>query len=391
VGHYEPARAAGRDGLDEVRFGSLRPRGHRWPRWLLIVIAAAASIAVVVVMVLGHQKKPHRAGPLVAVSDVGHRLLGVTAGWQLLAYGPGGMIRIQFAGGRITRTAVPPLQSTGSFSFVVGPSQAIIRPLDFVPGYLVPDGHPARRLRGALGLGGPAVVPGPQPGLVWVQAGYAATSMSLAWLDGRMTGVSMRLPPGSGPWLAAADGQGYALVFYLGAGANAGAVYDVRPSGFRRIAGSVSAAGPTRWLTVDCNHHRCSNVVVDPASGERRRLPGQPARSAGAPGVIAPDGSAAAVIGISGRQVTLHLIDLASGTSVRIPVTLDQGSIDGQTLAWSPDSRWLFVVTARGRLAAVGARTHRVEGLGVALPPVSQIAIRSPRTQSQRHLRGGRR
>lgn len=379
MSHDEPGRAAGLGGLDEVRFGSLRPRGRRWPRRLLTGFAAAASIAVVVVVVLGHQKKPHRAGPAVTVVDAGHRLLGVTAGWQLLAYGRGGVIRIKLAAGRITRTAVPPMQSTGSSSFVVGPSQAIIRPLDFVPGYLVPDGHPARPLRGALGRGTPAVIPGPQPGQVWVQAGYESTLMSLAWLDGRMTGVSMRLPPGSGPWLAASDGRGYALAFYVGGGAEAGDVYDVRPSGFRRIAGSISAVGPTRWLTVDCDRHRCSNVVIDPASGERRRLPGQPAQPAGAPGVIAPDGSAAAVIGVSGRQVKLHLINLATGTSLLIPVPLDQGSTNGQTLAWSPDSRWLFVVTGHGRLAAVSARTHRVEGLGVALPPVSQIAIRNPR------------
>jgi hypothetical protein len=378
MSHHEPGRTAGLDGLDEVRFGSLRPPGHRWPRRLLIVFAAAASTAVVVVVVLGHQNKPHRAGSAVTVSDAGHRLLGVRAGWQLLAYGRGGVIRIQLAVGRIMRTAVPPLDSTGRSSFVVGPSQAIIRPLDFVPGYLVPDGHPARRLRGALGYGTPAVIPGPQPGQVWIQAGYESTLMSLAWLDGRMTGVSMRLPPRSGPWQAASDGQGYALAFYVG-GADAGDVYDVRPSGFRRIAGSVSAVGPTRWLTVACHRHRCSNVVIDPASGEQRRLPGQPAQPAGAPGVIAPDGSAAAVIGVSGSQVTLHLINLASGTSLVVPVPLDQGSTGGQTLAWSPDSRWLFVVTGHGRLAAVSARTHRVEGLGVALPPVSEIAIRSPR------------
>jgi hypothetical protein len=377
VSHREPGRAGGPGGLDEVRFGSLRPRGHRWPRWLLIVLAAVASIAVVVVAVLGHQEQQHRAGPAVTVSDAGHRLLGVTAGWQLLAYGRGGVIRIQLARGRITRTAVPPLQSTGPFSFVVGPSQAIIRPLDFVPGYLVPDGHPARRLRGALSHGTPAVIPGPQPGQAWVQAGYESTLMSLAWLDGRTTGGSMRLPPGSGPWLAASDGQGYALASYAGGGADAGDVYDVRPSGFRRIAGSISAVGPTRWLAVDCDRRRCSNVVIDPASGERRRLPGQPARPAGTPGVIAPDGSAAAVIEVSGRQVTLHLINLASGTSLLIPVLLDQGSAGGQTLAWSPDSRWLFVITAHGRLAAVNARTHRAEGLGAALPPLSQIAIRS--------------
>ena len=47
-----------------------------------------------------------------------------------------------------------------------------------------------------------------------------------------------------------------------------------------------------------------------------------------------------------------------------------------QTLAWSPDSRWLFIVAANGELAAVNARTRHVEGLGVELPPIGQIAIR---------------
>jgi hypothetical protein len=54
-----------------------------------------------------------------------------------------------------------------------------------------------------------------------------------------------------------------------------------------------------------------------------------------------------------------------------------QESSGPQALAWSPDSRWLFIVTARGYLAAVNARTERVGGLGVSLPPVSQITVRN--------------
>ena len=58
------------------------------------------------------------------------------------------MVRVQPAQGRVTQTLVPALGSTGPFSFVTGPSQVVIRPWDVVPGYLVPDGKPARPLPG---------------------------------------------------------------------------------------------------------------------------------------------------------------------------------------------------------------------------------------------------
>jgi hypothetical protein len=183
----------------------------------------------------------------------------------------------------------------------------------------------------------------------------------------------MRLPPG-GPSLAAPDGRGYALVL----GARSNELYDVLPGGFHRVTGMLAAVGPTRWLTVDCRHHRCSDVVVDPASGARRILAGPAARPNGPPGVTAPDGLAAAAVRIIDGQMTLHLINLASGTDQRIDVPLYQQSSGAQALAWSPDSRWLFIIAARGNVVAVSARTHRAEGLGVTLPPVSQIAVRNP-------------
>jgi hypothetical protein len=194
-------------------------------------------------------------------------------------------------------------------------------------------------------------------------------------MDGTEAGVFLRLPPG-GPRLAIPDGRGYVLV---GAGSVDG-LYDVRPGRLRRIAGMLAAVGPTRWLIVDCRAgHRCSNAVVDQAGGAPRILPGPSAEPepGAAPGVIAPDGSAAAVMRVSGDRVTLHLLSLVSGADQQISVSLDQESAADQTLAWSPDSRWLFIVAAHGELAAVNARTRHVEGLGVELPPIGQIAIRN--------------
>ena len=78
---------------------------------------------------------------------------------------------------------------------------------------------------------------------------------------------------------------------------------------------------------------------------------------------------------LTGR-VTLHLLSLATGTDQQIAVRLGQTAGGAGTLAWSPDSRWLFVVTAHGRLAAVNAHTLQAEGLGVRLPWLSQIATR---------------
>jgi hypothetical protein len=48
-----------------------------------------------------------------------------------------------------------------------------------------------------------------------------------------------------------------------------------------------------------------------------------------------------------------------------------------QSMAWSPDSRWLFVAAAGGRLVAASTRTGRAESLGVTLPAVNQVAIRA--------------
>jgi hypothetical protein len=361
--------------LDQVQFGSPRKTRRRWPGWALAALAAAV-IATLIVTHQGHQRPPRRPGLLASVRDVRHRLLGVTAGWQLVAYGPDGLIRIEPAAGRITRTAVPALSSGGPAFFLAGPGQAIIRPLDEVPGYLIPDGRRARPLTGLLASGG-LVVPGPRPGQAWIQRGYQARYLSLTWLDGRSAGRTMRLPRGA--WASAPDGLGYAAVSGVAKADRAGpAVYDLRPDGLHRVPGYLVAVGPHQWLTARCHHDGCTPEVVDPATGAGRPLAGQvPYDELGQAGVIAPDRTTAAVFGINGSEVTLHLISLVTGAQEQVQVPLSPASASGQTLAWSPDSRWLFVVGAHGRLVAVRASTGLAQGLGAALPPVGDIAVQS--------------
>lgn len=55
-------------------------------------------------------------------------------------------------------------------------------------------------------------------------------------------------------------------------------------------------------------------------------------------------------------------------------------------MAFSPDSRWLFVIAGPGTLYAMdvttGAMTDLTAATGGALPPLSQLAVRSTRVGS---------
>lgn len=159
---------------DVVVFGGspaegLPPRGRL--RWLALPVALGGVIVLAVLAHAGPRAAPQaRRGspppssapattapapapaapsspPDVTVTTVGQPLLGVTAGWELFGWGPEGVVRIQLARGRVTRTALPPIASSGPTSFLVGRDWAMVRPLDGVPGYLVRDGRPA-----ALGI-----------------------------------------------------------------------------------------------------------------------------------------------------------------------------------------------------------------------------------------------
>jgi hypothetical protein len=120
----------------------------------------------------------------------------VTANWELFGRGDGLVVRSQPALGRITRTTIPGLGSGGPASFVVGADQAIIRPIDVVLGYVVPDGQPAREMSARLSQDGPAF-PGPDLNHVWVQSGENSHAVIvLAALHGSSNNMGVHLDPG---------------------------------------------------------------------------------------------------------------------------------------------------------------------------------------------------
>jgi hypothetical protein len=323
---------------------------------------------------------------------VGHPLLGVTAGWELFARGPDDLLRIQLAQGRITQTYVPALETASpDVAFVIEAHEAVIRPSDLVPGYVVPDGSQAQPLSGMLANGGP-MVPGPAGSQAsWVTSGSPTSpALSLVTLAGHLSGPSIRFQPGGPqvPATAVSDGHGGVLVTDDSFG-----VYDAGPGWDRPLPGTVIAVGRTEWLVDACDplYLHCRDEVVDVSGGIRRILPG--AASAGPyyfyswppTGVISPDGSIAAVAE-NGRneQLTVHLVNLRTGATrdLNVPLGLSGGdlSVGGNanenSMVWSPDGRWLFVAATGGKLVAIDLSTGRVEGLGVNLPAVDQVAIR---------------
>jgi hypothetical protein len=388
---------SGHGKYDEVlQFGSGRSSGGRWlPR---IALACLVVAAIVAIAVRGAGQHPRHAAktppppPPAVVMVAGHPLFGVTAGWQLFARGPDDLLRFQLAQGKVSVTYVPPLVSANpNAAFVIGAHEVMIRSADLVPGYVVPDGGEARPLTGPLAGDGP-LIPGPAPSqAVWVTSGSpAAPALSLVTLTGRRAGPTIRFQSG-GPQLpatAVSDGRGYVLLT-----TGRSSVYDAGPGWDRPVPGTVIAVGRESWLVISCDplYRHCHNEVVDIADGARRVLPGL---AAGYPydfswpptGVIAPDDRIAAVAE-SDRdgRLTVHLINLESGTDRNLKVVLGapgsnlapSAQLSDQLMVWSPDSHWLFVAAADGKLVAVDARTGRAEHLGVTLPAVTQVAIRA--------------
>jgi hypothetical protein len=312
-----------------------------------------------------------RARPRVV--RVPAHLLGVRSGWELFGLGQGVVARLEPAAGRLTLTRIPQLASDGPVSFLASGSAAIVRPLDEVSGYVVPDGESVRGLLGLLRSGGLAL-PGPDPQHVWLDGGDdRRTSMVLAGQDGTAGEVRLVIPATAlGPVFA--DGEGYVLFSGIGG------VYDVRPSGMERVtAGTPVAVGGGRILAVECDdQYRCSTVVLGLTDGSRRVI------AVGFPptyslGAIAPDGSIAAVPDDRpDGGLGLQLFDLRTGHSTRVALDLGQGGLAGGAVAWSPDSRLLFALDVTGTVHVVDPHRGSVRGLGVALPPLSQLAIRAP-------------
>jgi hypothetical protein len=365
-------------GPEEVLGGRSSPRGRRW--WLWLIPAAVAALVIAVVTQRGKpaaapaSPTPTASAPATSPAVIPFalsELLDETGGWELFGRGPDSVVRLQIAEDRITRTTGVGLGSGGPVSFVVGSNEAVIRPLDDVPGYAIPDGKRPRSLTGELGAGG-LVLPGPDPDDVWLQTGEAShASMILVGLDGRPSDTSISIPAGFSPY-PVADGAGYLLL----AKTDGRGVYDARPGmRLRRVTtGEVLAVGPTRWLVRECaSTHRCTTATVEWVSGARHVLHDIRAYEYGTAGLISPDGATAAMTDpVTGA---VHLVTLADGVDRPLDVFVEMHLADG-AIVWSPDSRWLFVADRYGDLAAVERRTGQVRHFGTVLPELRQLAVR---------------
>jgi len=313
---------------------------------------------------------PLPAGQQVLVTE-GRPLLGVTAGWELFGRGDGVLVRIQPAAGRITRTAIPALQSGGPVYLVAGTDRVVIRPLDNVPGYVVPDGKPAQQLPAVFDQEGPAF-PGPAPDQMWVRpSDDHEPVMALARVNGSRLAYFIVIPRESPGFDAIPDGAGYLLFPGIGG------FYDARPDGLHRITtGALLAVGPTGWLVSECDErYRCHVVLIGRVDGSRRVVNTESV--VGSLGVISPDGSTAALRSTDPNGATgLYLLDLASGRRRVINLLVSQEFYEGSNLAFSPDSTWLFAASESGELSAVNRRTGAVTSLATRVPPLSEIVIR---------------
>jgi hypothetical protein len=340
---------------------------------VLLATLVVAAIVVVVTQVSTHQGKRPLPPQPVSITRVGHRILGISANWDLFGLTANGLISIQFARGQITRTVLPPAPMDSSVSLVPAAHQVFIRALDNVPGYVVQDGRPGRSLTGLLSRGG-LLLPGPVPGEEWFIGDNEL--ITLIGPAGITTGPHFAAVRAQNPAQSALpDGRGNLLLVD-----NAGREFDAALAGVRPISVLLIAVGPTYWLGLSCQHGLCRNVVVDARTGVRRTLPGAALNVMSwpwptEPGAASPDGSLAVVIVPRGAQdIALDLVNLRTGRTATIPVPI--GFPDSRALAWSPDSRWLFVLTGTGQIVGVRVADDTVHSLGVRLPSVSQIAMR---------------
>jgi len=263
------------------------------------------------------------------------------------------------------------LDSSGSVSLIVGPDRALVRPLDPVPGWVVLDDQPAQAAPAALNHG--PVVPGPDPAHVWVQVGDGENSvMDLVSLDGAGTGTTVPVPGGGAS--VASDYSG-GLLF-----TSTGGVYDARPSGSKRVTtGTLLAAGPTKWLVVECDDaDRCQTILIDRSRGTRKTM--GDANYTTVAGQVSPDGTTAALVGYGSTGVpTLELLNLGTGTDRSVPIALNGNSDLAHGIAWSPDSRYLFAAGQAGTIYVVDGKSAAVHSLPITpLPQLSEVVLRAP-------------
>lgn len=358
------------------RAGSGSPHGARPPTAAVSSSSSTHAVPALSVPPAPTSADSSTAAKAPTVTGVGHRILAATSNWELFARTDSGILRIEMAAGRIHRTPMPGLDSNGGISFVVGPTSAVVRPYDAVAGYVVRDGEAPRTLTGLLARAG-AVYAGPTPDEVWVQPDSTGSSTPAPRLYDLRQESAVSTGPSAPQEFGApftADGSGHLLY-----GAVDG-IYDVRPDGVHRVTtGALTAVGSTRWLVQECDDRfRCSDVLIDQASGVRRVLGPAHANVNYEPGSISPDGRWAAFASVrnGGGSPSIHLVDLQSGTDTDLGLSPSDTGYGANPFVWDPDNGALLFVDDTQHVRVLDPATRRSVVLDLSLPPVDQIALR---------------
>ena len=117
-------------------------------------------------------------------------------------------------------------------------------------------------------------------------------------------------------------------------------------------------------------------MVIDRRSGDRHNVDLALSNVSLWLAAASPDGQYVAVVyAVAHHPLALHVLDLQRGhdrlTTAAVDQTLHEGS-----LAWSPDSDYLFVAGVKGRLWVIKPATGAVSEFPATLPPVRQLAAR---------------
>lgn len=319
---------------------------------------------------------------VIVESKVESTGFAASSAYEIIGYGPSGLIRWRPRDGRMIQTSLPDISvdqnGSAQLSLVARRSFVAILPTDRSAAYVVSDGKTAHQPDGVLNVATFAF-PGPDPGSVWVTTtptdrvpGLDQVSVKLVDGAGRAAGKTLPVPYQGSDYSMVADGTGYVVAI------GTGGVYLSRPEGLQRItAGRLLATGPTRWLTHDCDQRgRCSMNVVDRATGLRRGLPGSAPANVISIGQVSPDGRYAAVTTLGGDGGSrLMLLDLATGRQ-----RTASGSVGSafwsQGMTWTPDGRRLLVIGDRRVLRVVDPGNARSTEAPGEVPPLVAITVR---------------
>lgn len=317
----------------------------------------------------GSTPSPSQAGPVVTSRHPA--LPGAASDWEVLAVGSDQLVKVHPASGRVTTTNIGSITNDSTVSLVPLPGHTLVYQPGASVGTLVPDDAPPMDLSQDL-MGPGQILPGPDPEHVWVQ-GMTGGRISLTLHEWR-GGAAGRRILFSRYGYPYPDGAGQIL--FVGVGGT----YRAGPGPARRLTtGYLVAVGATACLTVDCDDQAACRLALYGRDGVRHDVPGDQFVQPGpGPGAVSPDGRTAAVFDFDETQSNgprLKLLDLGTGRGRAVDRPMG-GSAAYDSLAWSPDSRWLLLIDSSSHLAAYDTQRGTIVNLAAPLPTVDHIAVR---------------